>query len=159
MIICGDAAHAVVGGRQHRDRLSRNVHAGENPGQLRYARQPFVQHRRVEVIKMQDRYDPFSDPRRALHGFPRSWRERRRRVTRIPRRRRVAFHKAFAFGIHQKATFSARAFRDEAAYPINAGRMKLHELHILQRQASAEDQPAPVAGAGMRRRAREINPP
>ena len=53
MIVCWDAAHAVVGGRQHRDRLSRDVHAGEYAGRFRYARQPFMQHQWVQVIKMQ----------------------------------------------------------------------------------------------------------
>ena len=45
VIIRGNAAHVVVRGRQHRDRLARDIDAGENAGEFRDARQPLVQHR------------------------------------------------------------------------------------------------------------------
>src|SRR6202047_4399914 len=75
----------------------------------------------------------------------------------IPRAGRVTLHKAYAFGIDQIAAFSACAFRDEASRPIDTGRMKLHELHVLQWKAGAKDHTAPVTGAGMRGRAGEID--
>ena len=47
------------------------------------------------------------------------------------RRRRVALHEAFAFGIDQIAAFAAHALGDEAAGAVDTGRMELHELHVL----------------------------
>src|SRR3546814_20442887 len=70
--------------------------------------------------------------------------------------RRVTRHEALALGIGEIATLAARAFGDQAAVTIDAGRMKLHELHILQRDASAQRHAVAVAGAGMRRSGGEI---
>ena len=71
-------------------------------------------------------------------------------------RRRIALHEALAFGIDEIAAFAARAFGDQAAGAVDAGRMELHELHVLQRQAGAQHHGVAVAGAGMRRGAGEI---
>ena len=71
-------------------------------------------------------------------------------------RRRVALHEALAFGIDQIAAFAARTFGDQAAGRIDAGRMELHEFHVLQRQAGAQHHGVAVAGADMRRGAGEI---
>ena len=49
----GDAAHVVVHGRDHRDRLAGDVDAGEDLGALRDARQALVQDLRVEMVEMQ----------------------------------------------------------------------------------------------------------
>ena len=65
--------------------------------------------------------------------------------------RRIALHEALAFGIDEIAAFAARAFGDEAARAVDAGRVELDELHVLQRQAGAQRHRAAVAGAGMRR--------
>ena len=66
-------------------------------------------------------------------------------------RRRIALHEALAFGIDEIAAFAARAFGDEAARAVDAGRVELDEFHVLQRQAGAQRHRAAVAGAGMRR--------
>ena len=71
-------------------------------------------------------------------------------------RRRIALHEALAFGIDQIAAFAARAFGDQAAGAVDAGRMELHEFHVLQRQAGAQHHGVAVAGAGMRAGAGEI---
>ena len=73
--------------------------------------------------------------------------------------RRVALHEALARRIRQIAAFAARAFGDQHAGAVNAGRMELHELHVLQRQAGAQNHRVAVAGAGVRRRAGEIGAP
>ena len=70
--------------------------------------------------------------------------------------RRVALHEALAFGIGEEAAFAARALGDQHARAIDAGRMELHELHVLERQAGAEHHGVAVAGADMRRGAGEI---
>ncbi len=64
---------------------------------------------------------------------------------------RIALHEALAFGIDEIAAFAARAFGDEAARAVDAGRMELDELHVLQRQSGAQRHGAAVAGAGVRR--------
>src|SRR5208282_3210050 len=61
--------------------------------------------------------------------------------------RRVALHEALAFGIGQKAAFAARALGDQTAGTIDAGRMKLDELHVLQWQSGAQRHCVAVAGA------------
>ncbi len=48
---------------------------------------------------------------------------------------RVALHEALALGVGEVAALAARAFGDQAARAVDAGRMELHELHVLQRQA------------------------
>jgi hypothetical protein len=49
------------------------------------------------------------------------------------------------------AAFAARAFGDQAARAVDAGRVELHELHVLQRQAGAQHHGIAVAGAGVGR--------
>ncbi len=63
---------------------------------------------------------------------------------------RIAFHEALAFGVDEIAAFAARTFGDETAGAVNAGRVELHEFHILQRQAGAQHHRAAVAGLGVR---------
>ena len=70
---------------------------------------------------------------------------------------RITLHEALAFRIGEITTFATRSFGDEAACAINAGRMELHEFHILQRQACAQHHRIAIARAGMRRRGREIS--
>ena len=60
--------------------------------------------------------------------------------------RRVALHEALAFGIDQIGAFAARALGDQHAGAVDAGRMELHELHVLERQAGAQHHGVAVAG-------------
>ena len=71
-------------------------------------------------------------------------------------RRRIALHEALALGVGEIAALAARAFGDQHARAIDAGRVELHELHVLQRQARAQHHPAAVAGAGVGRGRGEI---
>ena len=71
-------------------------------------------------------------------------------------RRRIALHEALAFRIDQIAAFAARALGDQHAGAVDAGRVELDELHVLQRQAGAQHHGVAVAGAGMGRGAGEI---
>jgi hypothetical protein len=65
--------------------------------------------------------------------------------------RRIALHEALALGVGQIAALAARALGDQAARAVNAGRVELHELHVLQRQAGAQHHAVAVAGAGVGR--------
>jgi hypothetical protein len=54
MIVGRHAAHVVVHGRQHRDRLAAQVDAREHLGALGDAGQALVQDLRVQVIEVQE---------------------------------------------------------------------------------------------------------
>ncbi len=145
----GDAAHVVVHGRDHRDRLAGEIDAGEDARALGDAGQPLVQHRRIEMIEVQENVvlvladaAAFADldGHRARDDVARS---------KIFRRRRVALHEAFALGVHKVSAFAAGAFGDQTAGAIDAGRMELHELHVLQRQAGAEHHGVAIASLGV----------
>ena len=116
----------------------------EMPGRRRIQRL-FRQVRQVQVnmVLVRPNPAPFADFNRhaARHHVARG---------QILVGRRVAFHEPLAFGIRQVAAFAARAFGNQAARAENAGRVELHEFHVLQRQARARDHAVAVAGAGMR---------
>jgi ribosomal protein L27 len=74
-------------------------------------------------------------------------------------RRRVALHETLAFGVGEIAAFAARALGDQHARAVDAGRVELHEFHVLQRQAGTQHHAAAVAGAGVGRGGGEIARP
>ena len=76
----------------------------------------------------------------------------------VLRIRRVALHESLTARIGQKPTLAAHAFGDQASGAIDAGGMKLHELHVLQWQARTQHHAAAIAGARVRRGAREVGP-
>src|SRR4029434_316608 len=69
---------------------------------------------------------------------------------------RVSLHEPLAFRVDEIAAFATRSFCDETARRVNAGRMELHELHVLQRQPSTKHHGVAVAGADVCRRTGEI---
>ena len=83
-------------------------------------------------------------------------RETTSREAEILRVWRIALHEALALRIGEIAALAARAFGDEHAGAVDAGRVELHELHVLQRQAGAQHHGVAVAGAGVGRGAREV---
>src|SRR4029077_12592425 len=72
--------------------------------------------------------------------------------------RRIALHEALAFRIDEVAAFAAGAFGDKTSRAVNAGRVELNELHVLQRQTGPQRHSAAVAGAGVGRGAGRIGP-
>ena len=70
--------------------------------------------------------------------------------------RRVTLHEALALVIGEITALAARALGDEAAGAVNAGRVELHELHVLQRQSRAQHHGVAVAGAGVGAGAGEV---
>jgi hypothetical protein len=144
------AAHVVVDGRQHRDRLLRDVDAGEDLRGLGNARQPLVDLVRAEMLQVQEDMVLVLADAAALADL-----DRHRAAHDVARReilgvRCVALHEALAAGVAQNAALAAHAFSDEAARAVDAGRMELHELHVLQGQAGAQHHAAAIAGARMR---------
>ena len=69
---------------------------------------------------------------------------------------RIAFHEPLACRIREIAAFAAGTLGNQTAHAINAGGVKLHKFHILQRQTGAQHHAIAVARAGMGRRRREI---
>src|SRR5208337_4619162 len=130
-----------------------DIDAGEDARAFRNAGQALVQHLRVEMVEVQINVvliladaAAFAD----LDGHRAPDDVARSQVFGV---RRVALHEARASRVDEIAAFSARALGDEAAGAVDAGRMELHELHVLQGQAGAQHHPAAVPGAGVRGRA------
>ena len=156
MIVRGDAAHVVVHGRQDRDRLLGHIHAGENLGRLRDTRQALVQDLRIQVIQVQEDVVLVRTHAATLADF--DGHGARDHVARgqVLHGRRIALHEALAFRVGQITALAARALGDQTAGAIDAGRVELHELHVLQRQAGAQHHRIAVAGAGVGRGGAEI---
>ena len=155
-VIGRDAAHVVVDGRDDRDRLLVHVNAGENLGAFRNTRQAFSQRLRRQVVQVKVDMVAIGAHAAAFADFHRH--AARNNVARgeILGGGRVAFHEPLALGVDEVSALAPGAFGDEAAGPVDAGRVELYELHILQRQALPRDHAAAVAGAGMGRSGGEI---
>src|ERR1700688_2976352 len=73
--------------------------------------------------------------------------------------RGVSRHEALSLAVGEIAAFATRTLRDQHAGAVDAGRMKLDELHVLQRQPGAPRHRVPVASAGVGRGAGLIDAP
>src|SRR6202048_5536655 len=61
--------------------------------------------------------------------------------------RGILGHEPLTFAVGQIAALTARAFSDQDTRTVHAPRVKLDELHVLQRQSSAQSNAAAIAGA------------
>ncbi len=73
--IAGHAAHVVVHGGQHWDRVAAHIDAGEYPRRFGNARQALMNHLRSQVLQVQGGCDPQARQRHGLRGSPWSWRD------------------------------------------------------------------------------------
>jgi hypothetical protein len=149
VIVGRNAAHIVVDGRQDRDRLLGHVDAGEDLGAFGDARQALVQDLRIQVVQVQEDVVLVRTDAAAFADFDGHGAADHVARGQILGGRRIALHEALAFGIGQIAALAARALGDQAAGAIDAGRVELDELHVLQRQAGAQHHGVAVAGAGV----------
>ncbi len=154
-----DAAHVVVHGRGHRNRLARQVDAGEGLRRLGNARQALVQDLRVDMVEVKEDVVLVLADAAAFADFHRHRAGHDVAAGEILRVRCVALHEALALAIGQVAALAARALGDEHAGAVDAGRVELDELHVLQRQAGAEHHGIAVAGAGVGGGGGEIGAP
>ncbi len=157
--IARNAAHVVMRGGQHRDRLPRHFDPGEDLCGFRDPGQPLMQHLGIEMFEVQQdvvALRPATAPLADLDLHCAADHVARGEVL---CRRRIAFHETLAFGIRQIAAFAARALGDQTAGAVNPGRVKLDEFHILQRQSGAQCHRVAVAGADMGLGRRKIGPP
>ena len=154
--VAGNAAHVVVHGGQDRDRLPCHVDAGEYPRRLRDAGQALVDHLGAEVLQVQVDVVALRTDAAPLADL-----DRHRAADHVAGRqvlgiRRIAFHEALAGGVPEDAALAPHALGDQAAGAVDAGRVELHELHVLQRQPGAKHHAAAVARAGVGGRAGKI---
>ncbi len=152
MIVTGDAAHVVMDGRGHRQRLLGQVDACKDLAAFGNARKTLTEHFGIDVVEVQEdmvAIRPYAAP---FAHFQRHRAGNDVAARQILGRRGIAFHEPLAFGVGEVATLPARAFGDEHARAVDTGRMELHEFHVLHRQACAQHHAAAIAGARMRRR-------
>ena len=120
------------------------------------AGQPLLDERRVEMVEMQMHIVLVGTVAAAFPDLDGDGARDHVARGEVLGRRRIALHEFLALGIAQEAAFAARAFGDQHARAVDAGRMELHELHVLEREAGAQHHGVAVAGADMRRGAGEI---
>jgi hypothetical protein len=158
MQIGGHAAHVVMDGRQHRDRLARHVDAGEYPRGLADPGQALVQQFGAEMLEVQQDVILFRPDATAFVDFDGHRAAGNVASGQILGARRIALHEPLAFGVGEITAPAARSFGDQAAGTGDAGGMKLREFHILKRQPGAQRHGVAVAGADMGGGAGEIDP-
>jgi hypothetical protein len=146
-VVGGDAAHIVVHRRQDGDGLFGHVHAGEDGGRLRDAREALGEHLWRQVIQVQVDVVVLRATAAALHDL-----HGHRARDDVPRRkifcgRRVSLHETLALAVPEDAALAAGALCDQAAGAIDAGRVELDELEVLERQPGARSHRAAVASA------------
>src|SRR5208337_4550474 len=139
-----------------RNRLLGQVDAGEDAREVRDAGQALVQHLRIEMVEVQE--DVILELADAaalanLYGHGAADDVARCEVLGV---RGVALHEALAGRIDEIAALAAGALGDQAARAVDAGRVELNELHVLQRQPRAQNHGVAVAGAGVGGGRREI---
>src|SRR5690606_23281527 len=119
VVVGRDAAHVVVHGRDHRDRLLLHVHAGEDPRALGDAGQLLVDVLRVEVGQVEvDVVVVLADAVAGadFHGHRAADHVARGQVLGVGR---IALHEALALVVAQDAALAAHAFGDQAAGAVD----------------------------------------
>ena len=145
VVIGWNPAHGVVRGGMRRNQIALGlqtlIHAHEvgDVGDL------LVEHLATQVTQVQVDVVLAADAPAFLDLLEHAARHdvARRQVL---QRRRVAFHEALTGIIQQDAAFTARRLGNQDAQAVNAGRMELEELHILQRNAAPRGHDHAVTG-------------
>ena len=136
--------------RQNRDRLFRGINTGEDAGGFRDARQTLIQDFGAQMLQMQHDMVVFGTDTAAFADFNGHGPADNIAGSQIHGGRGVTRHEPLTFGIGQVPPFTAGAFGNQAAGAVNAGRVELHEFHVLVRQAGTGDHADAVTGTGMR---------
>ena len=142
-----NAAHLIVDRRHHRDRLAHRVDVGELDRDLANRGQPLHDRVHAQVVQLQQHVVVIGAASATLLDL--LVHRARDEVARsqVLQRRRVALHEALAARVQQYAALAAHPLGDQHTGPGHAGRMKLPELHVLQRQPYARGHAQTVAGA------------
>ena len=143
-------------GRRDRQRLAGQVDAREHLARFGDPRQPLGEDLRIDMVEVEVDMVLVRADAAALADLDRHRARDDVAAGEVLGARRVALHEALALRIGEIAALAARALGDQHAGAVNAGRVELDELHVLQRQAGAQHHAAAVAGAGMGRGRGEI---
>src|SRR5262249_12111893 len=140
------AAHLIVAGRHDRDRLPHRVHVGKLLRDLAYARQALADSFLAEMVELEQ--DVVAVLTRAASFLDVGGHGARDDVARgeVFRVGRVALHEALAALVQEIAALSAHALRDQDARAGHAGRMKLPELHVFERDTRPRGHAQAIAG-------------
>jgi len=144
----GDAAHAIVGGRLDGAQPIYDVHADELEGDVAHLGQAFHDFVAAQVTQVQvDALAVFLDaaPLVNLALLGAAHQVARGQLHLV---RRVLLHEALAGVVEQVAALAATGFAHQDAVPVEARRVKLHELHVHQRDAGVVGDGHAVAGVG-----------
>src|ERR1700719_125901 len=153
-----DAAHHVMDGRDHRDRLLARIDAGENARRLNDAREARAEDIRRQLLEMQVDVVLLLTDAAALADLDRLGPADHVARGEVLFAGCIFGHEALALAVGQIAALAAGALGNQNARAINPGRVELDELHVLQRETSAQYHRVAVAGAGVRRGAGLVNP-
>ena len=136
-------------GRQHGDRLLRHIDAREDARALGDAGQTLVQDLRIEMIEVEIDVILVLADAAAFQDLDGHGARDDVAGGEVLRGGRIALHEALARAVGDIAAFAARALGDEAARAVDARGVELHEFHVLQGQAGAQQHGVAIAGAGM----------
>ena len=144
-----NAAHVVMHGRQYRDRFLGHIDTGKNTGGFSDTRQAGMDDIGIEMFEVQVNMVFMFTDAATFANF--DGHRARYHIARgeVFGARRISFHEAFAFGIGQITALAAHAFGNQAARTVNAGRVELHEFHVLQRQTRAQHHATAITRTGV----------
>ena len=146
-------------GRQYRDRLPGHVHGRKNTCRLSDAWKAFLDDVGAEVLEVQVNMVFVRADTAAFANF-----DRHRAADDIARGqvlgvRRIALHEALTGRVRQVTSLTTHTLRDQHPRTVDSGWVKLHELHILNRQPGAQHHSRAVTRAGVRRGTGKIGAP
>src|SRR5207248_2339693 len=144
-----DAAHHVMDGRYHRDRLLVRIDAGEDARGLDDARQARAEDIRRQLLEMQVDVVLLLVDASALADLDRLGSADHVAGGEVLFAGGIFGHEALALAVGQIAALAAGALGDQNARAIDPGRVELDELHILQWQTGAQYHRVAVACAGV----------
>src|SRR5580693_9518905 len=153
-----NAAHHVMDGRDHRDRLLVRIDAGENARGLDDARQARAEDIRRQLLEMRVNVVLLFADAAALADLDRLGPADYVAGGEVLFAGRIFGHEALALAVGQIAALAAGALGNQNARAINPGRVELDELHVLQWQPGPQYHRVAVAGAGVRRGAGLVDP-
>ena len=144
----GDPAHPVVGGRLDRHRFAKRLDAQVDPGELGDVGDLPLDHLGIEVPDVEVHVvlavdpSPFLD---LLVDGP---------ADHVPRREvldggGVALHESLALAVDEDPAFAPDGLGDEDAHLVDAGRVELEELHVLEGKPSSVAHGEAVTGEGV----------
>ncbi len=145
------SAHVVVHRRQHRDGFPGHVYPCKNFCGLRDTRKPLGKDLGAQMLKVQVNMIRLGTEASSGTDFHSHRPADHVSGCKVASVGGITFHETLTRGIGQEPPFATSTLRDQAAGTIDPGRMKLHELHILERQPGAKNHCITIAGAGMRR--------